>query len=162
MGQPVLLAIDDDETLLGDIKRELLDRYARHYQVVCVQSAAEARAHLAVFATSGVEVALVLAGLALRAFTVGSVPSRTSGRNTHGQVAASLNVTGMYALTRLGSFEALASAVLDANGQPVSRWWPIAFSLQRIADRRAQPAFRVAHQEAQIVVAQQLHLAHLG
>jgi thioredoxin reductase (NADPH) len=62
MGQPVLLAIDDDETLLGDIKRELLDRYARHYQVVCVQSAAEARAHLAVFATSGVEVALVLAG----------------------------------------------------------------------------------------------------
>src|SRR5688572_18021369 len=47
---------------------------------------------------------------------------------------------GMFALTRLGSFEALASAVLDANGQPVSRWWPIAFSLQRIADRRAQPA----------------------
>jgi protein-S-isoprenylcysteine O-methyltransferase Ste14 len=45
-------------------------------------------------------IALVLAGLALRAFTVGSVPSRTSGRNTHGQVAASLNVTGMYALTR--------------------------------------------------------------
>ena len=62
MGQPVLLAIDDDETLLGDIKRELLDRYARHYQVVCVQSAAEARSHLADFATSGVEVALVLAG----------------------------------------------------------------------------------------------------
>lgn len=45
-------------------------------------------------------IALVLAGLALRAFTVGSVPSRTSGRNTHGQVAASLNVTGMYSLTR--------------------------------------------------------------
>ena len=42
----------------------------------------------------------MLAGLALRAFTVGSVPSRTSGRNTHGQVAASLNVTGMYSLTR--------------------------------------------------------------
>jgi protein-S-isoprenylcysteine O-methyltransferase Ste14 len=43
---------------------------------------------------------LVLAGVVLRAFTVGSVPSRTSGRNTHGQVAASLNVTGMYSLTR--------------------------------------------------------------
>ena len=28
--QPVLLAIDDDETLLGDIERELHDRYARH------------------------------------------------------------------------------------------------------------------------------------
>lgn len=45
-------------------------------------------------------IVLVLAGLALRAFTVGSVPSKTSGRNTHGQVAASLNVTGMYSLTR--------------------------------------------------------------
>lgn len=45
-------------------------------------------------------IVLVLAGLALRAFTVGYVPSRTSGRNTHGQVAASLNVTGMYSLTR--------------------------------------------------------------
>ena len=62
MVQPVLLAIDDDETLLGDIERELHDRYARHYQVVCVRSPAEARAQLADFAASGVEVALVLAG----------------------------------------------------------------------------------------------------
>ena len=62
MDQPVLLAIDDDETLLGDIERELRDRYARHYQVVCVRSPAEARAHLADFAASGVDVALVLAG----------------------------------------------------------------------------------------------------
>ena len=62
MGQPVLLAIDDDETLLGDIERELRDRYARHYQVVCVRTPAEARARLADFAASGVEVALVLAG----------------------------------------------------------------------------------------------------
>jgi thioredoxin reductase (NADPH) len=62
MGQPVLLAVDDDESLLGDIERELHDRYARHYQVVCVRSPAEGRAHLADFAASGVEVALVLAG----------------------------------------------------------------------------------------------------
>ena len=62
MGQPVLLAIDEDESLLGDIERELNDRYARHYQVVCVRSPAEARAHLTDFAASGVEVALVLAG----------------------------------------------------------------------------------------------------
>jgi thioredoxin reductase (NADPH) len=61
MGQPVLLAIDEDESLLGDIERELNDRYARHYQVVCVRSPAEARAHLTDFAASGVEVALVLA-----------------------------------------------------------------------------------------------------
>ena len=62
MGQPVLLAVDDDESLLSDIERELHDRYARHYQVVCLRSPAEARAHLADFAASGAEVALVLAG----------------------------------------------------------------------------------------------------
>ena len=64
MGQPVLLAIDDDQSLLGDIERELRDRYGRHYQVVCVQSPADARAKLAAFAAAGVEVALVLAGRA--------------------------------------------------------------------------------------------------
>ena len=41
----------------------------------------------------------------------------------------------IYALVRLGSYEALAAAVLDASGQPVSRWWPVAYALQRIGDR---------------------------
>jgi protein-S-isoprenylcysteine O-methyltransferase Ste14 len=45
-------------------------------------------------------IVLVLVGLALRATTVGFVPAKTSGRNTHGQVAASLNTTGVYSLTR--------------------------------------------------------------
>jgi cyclophilin family peptidyl-prolyl cis-trans isomerase/HEAT repeat protein len=43
----------------------------------------------------------------------------------------------IYALVRLGSYDALASAVLDGSGQPVSRWWPIAFALGRINDPRA-------------------------
>ena len=47
---------------------------------------------------------------------------------------------GIYALTRLGSYDALASAVLDTQGNPVSRWWPVAFALQRIGDSRANPA----------------------
>lgn len=47
---------------------------------------------------------------------------------------------GVYALVRLGSFEALASAVIDGSGQPRSRWWPVAFALQRINDPRAAPA----------------------
>ena len=38
---------------------------------------------------------------------------------------------GVYALVRLGSYDALAGAVLD-NGRPRSRWWPIAYALQRI------------------------------
>lgn len=58
---PVLLAMDDDVNLLADIERELRDRYARHYRVVCVQSPAEMRAQLTEFAASGVEVPLVLA-----------------------------------------------------------------------------------------------------
>ena len=41
------------------------------------------------------------------------------------------------ALVRLRQFEALSRVVLDANGGPVSRWWPVAFGLQRSGDARA-------------------------
>ena len=47
---------------------------------------------------------------------------------------------GVYALVRLGSYEALAAGVLDRDGQPRSRWWPVSFALQRIGDARAAPA----------------------
>jgi cyclophilin family peptidyl-prolyl cis-trans isomerase/HEAT repeat protein len=47
---------------------------------------------------------------------------------------------GLYALARLGAYDALASAVLGADGQPVSRWWPVAYALQRVADPKAVPA----------------------
>ncbi len=47
---------------------------------------------------------------------------------------------GLYALVRLGDYGALASAALDAGGQPVSRWWPVAFALQRLGDPKALPA----------------------
>ena len=47
---------------------------------------------------------------------------------------------GIYALVRLGSYDDLAAAVLDRDGQPRSRWWPVAFALQRINDARAVPA----------------------
>jgi HEAT repeat protein/cyclophilin family peptidyl-prolyl cis-trans isomerase len=46
---------------------------------------------------------------------------------------------GLYALARLGAYEALAAAVL-VNGQPVSTWWPVAYALQRVGDPRAAPA----------------------
>jgi len=46
----------------------------------------------------------------------------------------------IYALVRLGSYDALAAAVLDGSGQPVSRWWPVAYALGRINDPRAAPA----------------------
>ena len=43
---------------------------------------------------------------------------------------------------RLRDYDALARVALDAQGQPVSTWWPVAFALQRINDKRAAPALR--------------------
>jgi HEAT repeat protein/cyclophilin family peptidyl-prolyl cis-trans isomerase len=47
---------------------------------------------------------------------------------------------GLYALTKLRAYDALAASVLDGQGRPVSRWWPVAFALQRVGDPRAAPA----------------------
>ncbi len=44
---------------------------------------------------------------------------------------------GLFALVRLRQYEALARVALDAQGAPVSRWWPVAYALQRIGDARA-------------------------
>ena len=46
---------------------------------------------------------------------------------------------GLYALVRLSGYDALASAMLGPNGQPRSRWWPVAFAFQRMNDPRAVP-----------------------
>ncbi|MEO6213743.1 MAG: HEAT repeat domain-containing protein [Vicinamibacterales bacterium] len=47
----------------------------------------------------------------------------------------------LFALVRIGAYEPLESAVLDA-GKPVSSWWPVAYALQRINDKRALPALQ--------------------
>jgi protein-S-isoprenylcysteine O-methyltransferase Ste14 len=51
---------------------------------------------------------VALLGLGIRFYTVGHAPAGTSGRNTLGQVADSLNVTGLYSVVRhplyLGNF----------------------------------------------------------
>ena len=45
------------------------------------------------------------------------------------------------ALVRLRQFDATARVVLDAQGEAVSQWWPVAFALQRSADAaRRRPA----------------------
>jgi cyclophilin family peptidyl-prolyl cis-trans isomerase/HEAT repeat protein len=43
---------------------------------------------------------------------------------------------GLYALVRLGAWDEVAAAVLDARGEPRLRWWPVAYALQRLADPR--------------------------
>jgi cyclophilin family peptidyl-prolyl cis-trans isomerase/HEAT repeat protein len=44
---------------------------------------------------------------------------------------------GAYALVRLGSYDGLAGAFVGGDGKPRSRWWPIAYALQRVNDPRA-------------------------
>lgn len=71
-----------------------------------------------------------LAGLAIRAFTVGYTPERTSGRNTaEGQVANVLNTQGAYSLVRnplyLGNYLAWAGVAM-ATGHA---WFVLLFSL---------------------------------
>jgi HEAT repeat protein len=54
----------------------------------------------------------------------------------------------IFALVRLKAYPQLASAVLDAGGQPRVRWWPVAFALQRLEDKRALPALMTLAREA--------------
>lgn len=68
-------------------------------------------------------------GLAIRVLTVGFVPGATSGRNTRGQVAAQLNITGMYSVVRhplyLGNF----LMFLGVSLFPRTWWLPILYAL---------------------------------
>jgi protein-S-isoprenylcysteine O-methyltransferase Ste14 len=70
-----------------------------------------------------------LAGLGIRIYTVGHTPKNTSGRNVEGQVAETLNVTGIYSVVRhplyLGNFFMwLGPALITGN-----LWFVIAFCL---------------------------------
>src|SRR5262249_9037263 len=41
---------------------------------------------------------------------------------------------------RLKAYDALAAAVLDPSGLPRAQWWPIAYALARLEDKRALSA----------------------
>jgi protein-S-isoprenylcysteine O-methyltransferase Ste14 len=56
--------------------------------------------HLADLIWEGFCLCIGLAGLAIRCLVAGHVPRKTSGRNTHRQIADTLNTTGMYSLIR--------------------------------------------------------------
>ena len=69
MSGPVLVAVDEDAGARRDVERELRDRYARHYRIMCMPSSQEARACLENLAAASDEVALVLAGQWLSGMT---------------------------------------------------------------------------------------------
>lgn len=54
----------------------------------------------------------------------------------------------IYALVRLKAYNELASAVLDGSGLPKVRWWPVAYALQRIEDKRATAALLALAKDA--------------
>lgn len=74
-------------------------------------------------------IGVAFAGLAVRATAVGCAPARTSGRNTHGQVAGTLNTTGMYSIVRhplyLGNYLMWLGIALF----PHNMWVPVVVSL---------------------------------
>ena len=55
---------------------------------------------------------------------------------------------GVYALTRLKSYDALATALLNAEGQPRVHWWPVAYAFQRLEDKRALPVLLTLSQSS--------------
>jgi thioredoxin reductase (NADPH) len=73
MSAPVLLAVDGDAGVLREVGRELGERYAQHYRVICLTSPHEARACLEALAAAAEPVALVLAGQWLGGMTGGEL-----------------------------------------------------------------------------------------
>jgi len=61
----------------------------------------------------------------------------TNGDEARRDTPASAFRLGVYALTRLKAYDQLAAAVVDPAGKPRTTWWPVAFALQRLEDRRA-------------------------
>jgi protein-S-isoprenylcysteine O-methyltransferase Ste14 len=88
-----------------------------------------ARDHGLDLAWEGVCLLLALIGLALRIGTVGFVPRDTSGRNSGGQLAGSLNTSGFYSVVRhplyLGNYLMWLGVALF----PRSWWAPVIVSL---------------------------------
>ena len=87
MGEPVILAVDGDPAALQAIERELLDRYARHYRIVCVTSPVEARRTLAELEADGEPVAVVLAGQGLDGATGGELLGEVRQLHPHAKRA---------------------------------------------------------------------------
>jgi thioredoxin reductase (NADPH) len=84
---PVLLAVEDDGLALGDIERELRDRYASSYRVLCTGSPEEALDELTSLAESGDEVALVLAAQWLPGTTGSELLERVGQLHPHAKRA---------------------------------------------------------------------------
>ena len=84
---PVLLAVDDDPSALGDVEAQLAQRYVQEYRVVCLADAHSALRVLKELADQGEEVALVLAGESLSRSREGELLQRTHQLHPHAKRA---------------------------------------------------------------------------
>jgi HEAT repeat protein/cyclophilin family peptidyl-prolyl cis-trans isomerase len=72
----------------------------------------------------------------------------TAGDEARRDTPAGVFRLGVFALTRLKAFDQLAAAAIDPTGKPRTAWWPLAFALQRIEDRRGLPALQALARES--------------
>ncbi len=87
MGQPLLLAVDEDRDALRDVETPLVQRYGRDYRVECVADADEALRRLAGLARGGEDVALVLAAMSLSRTTGSRLLERVRDLHPHAKRA---------------------------------------------------------------------------
>jgi thioredoxin reductase (NADPH) len=83
MPDPILLAVEEDAAALADIERELRDRYARSYRIICTRSPDEALRQLTQLAEADEEVALVLAAQWLSGTTGSELLERVGQLHSH-------------------------------------------------------------------------------
>jgi HEAT repeat protein len=123
--------------LLGDPQaREPLVAALADPQPIVKGSAAEALGLI-----GDVAAADAVAGMATQIVQSGAL-NPPPGEETDSQrdTPAAAFRLAIYSLVRLKAYAPLASVVLEADGQPRVRWWPVAFALQRLEDPRALPA----------------------
>lgn len=111
------------EKLLADSSPLVRGRAAEALGLIGVQAASSAPAVAAAAAGCGAVIA--------------QVPPDDEGLQTGEVEFCRLSIV---ALARLRQYDSLSRVVLDAQGAPVSRWWPVAFALQRSGDARAADA----------------------
>ena len=87
MGQPLLLAVDEDRDALDDVETPLVQRYGRDYRVECVADADEALRTLTGLARGGGDVALVLAATSFSRTTGSRLLERVRDLHPHAKRA---------------------------------------------------------------------------
>jgi cyclophilin family peptidyl-prolyl cis-trans isomerase/HEAT repeat protein len=123
--------------LIGDLRaRDALVAALNDAAPIVKGSAAEALGMIG-DASAADAIARMAAGVVESGVLDATPPAEADARRDTPQAAFRLAI---YALVRLKSFEPFAGVVLDPKGEPRVRWWPVAYALQALEDRRGLTA----------------------